>query len=214
MKTVTNLGEAITALREERGWSQAALAAAANVSERTVQRLEEGQPGTIETVGAIARAFGLDVEGLQHMRDFVSLLNRAHLIPAIRTAPALLTLARGAEACALHIESEDPTLRDAAHALAASVRHWNDLSDEPDFLPDAERDLGQLIQVLEESGGRLFCYRHPSESQFKLSGEPILLDTLFCVVYPRTFRGIHVGDDGREMLFTVRQPEDQQPVRT
>lgn len=213
MNTVTNLGEAIVALRTDHGWSQEALAAAAGVSARTIQRLEEGQPGAIETVAAVARAFGLDVATLQYCRDLISTVKRMDLVPAIRNAPDLLAAARQAEATALHIESHDQALRDAAYGLVAALRDWKDLGLDADLLPDAERNLTELLQELEAVGGRLFCYRRAWPSGFeKQSRKPIMWDTLFCVVYPSTFPGIVVGHDGRELLCAQRQPEDSEPL--
>jgi transcriptional regulator with XRE-family HTH domain len=51
----------IQELRLERGWSQEQLAQTAGLSVRTVQRLERGRPGSLETLNAIAAAFDVDI---------------------------------------------------------------------------------------------------------------------------------------------------------
>jgi transcriptional regulator with XRE-family HTH domain len=55
----------IQKLRLERGWSQEQLAQAAGLSVRTVQRLERGRPGSLETLNAVAAAFDLDISCLR-----------------------------------------------------------------------------------------------------------------------------------------------------
>jgi transcriptional regulator with XRE-family HTH domain len=51
--------------REARKWSQEQLGAIAGLSTRTVQRVEEGQPSSLDTRRALARAFDMeDVDGL------------------------------------------------------------------------------------------------------------------------------------------------------
>ena len=50
--------------REDRLWSQEQLAASADISLRTVQRAENGQSISYESVKAIAAAFGVDAQAL------------------------------------------------------------------------------------------------------------------------------------------------------
>ena len=50
--------------REERHWPQEHLAAAAGIGVRTLQRLEAGQPASMETLTAIAAAYDVDVSAL------------------------------------------------------------------------------------------------------------------------------------------------------
>ena len=55
----------IQKLRLQRGWSQEQLAEVSGVSTRTVQRLERGQPASLESLKALASAFELDLKDLQ-----------------------------------------------------------------------------------------------------------------------------------------------------
>lgn len=50
--------------REERQWSQDHLAALAGIGPRTLQRVEKGDPGSRETLKALAAAFEVDVVDL------------------------------------------------------------------------------------------------------------------------------------------------------
>jgi transcriptional regulator with XRE-family HTH domain len=63
-KEADMVGERVRALRESRAWTQAHLAEAAELSLRTVQRLERTHAASAETLLAIAAAFGVDVTTL------------------------------------------------------------------------------------------------------------------------------------------------------
>ncbi|ASM01704.1 helix-turn-helix domain-containing protein [Serratia marcescens] len=54
----------IRPLRLEKGWSQEQLAAIAGLSTRTVQRIENGEQASLETLTAIAAALGVQVSDL------------------------------------------------------------------------------------------------------------------------------------------------------
>ena len=62
-------------LRLQRGWTQEDLARFAGLSVRSVQRVERGQPGSLETMKALAAVFETDVatlgNGGQEMSDTV-----------------------------------------------------------------------------------------------------------------------------------------------
>ncbi|MEM7612704.1 MAG: helix-turn-helix domain-containing protein [Pseudomonadota bacterium] len=54
----------IRKLRLQRGWSQEQLAQMADVSVRTIQRMERGNPPSLETAKALAAVFEVHVESL------------------------------------------------------------------------------------------------------------------------------------------------------
>ena len=55
----------IQKLRLQRGWSQEQLAEVSGLSVRTVQRLERGQPGSLESLKALAAVFEIDLNRLK-----------------------------------------------------------------------------------------------------------------------------------------------------
>ena len=55
----------IQKLRLQRGWSQQQLAQASGLSARTIQRLEAGQPASMETLKSLAAVFEIDYASLQ-----------------------------------------------------------------------------------------------------------------------------------------------------
>jgi transcriptional regulator with XRE-family HTH domain len=60
----SDIARAIRLARRQRGWTQAQLAAAANVSPSVVAKLEEskGKTVTLDTVFALLRALSIDVQ--------------------------------------------------------------------------------------------------------------------------------------------------------
>jgi transcriptional regulator with XRE-family HTH domain len=52
-------------LRLQRGWSQEQLAELSGLSVRTIQRLERGQPASVETLKALGAAFEVDFSALK-----------------------------------------------------------------------------------------------------------------------------------------------------
>jgi len=59
------MGSQIRALRLERAWSQEQLAEIAGLSVRTIQRLEQGQPVSLETTKALAASFDVPISHFQ-----------------------------------------------------------------------------------------------------------------------------------------------------
>ncbi len=55
----------IQKLRLQRGWSQEQLAEVSGLSVRTIQRLERGQPGSLESMNALAAVFEIDIDRLK-----------------------------------------------------------------------------------------------------------------------------------------------------
>ena len=65
MDEAHGLGTRVKALRTERCWSQADLAGACRLDERTIRRIEKGEHRpTFETVQALAGALNVDVKEL------------------------------------------------------------------------------------------------------------------------------------------------------
>jgi transcriptional regulator with XRE-family HTH domain len=52
-------------LRLQRGWSQEQLAELSGLSVRTIQRVERGQPASLETLQALGTVFNLDISALK-----------------------------------------------------------------------------------------------------------------------------------------------------
>lgn len=55
----------IQKMRLQRGWSQEQLAEISGLSVRTIQRLERGHPGSLESLNALAAVFEIDLDRLK-----------------------------------------------------------------------------------------------------------------------------------------------------
>jgi transcriptional regulator with XRE-family HTH domain len=95
MRTERRFGKKVKELRLERGWSQDQLAELADITTRTVQRVEKDQTRDGETLKAIAAAFDVSVKDLatdywvaeaqsptalmiESADDFKTVIQRAH----------------------------------------------------------------------------------------------------------------------------------------
>ncbi|EMM6517398.1 hypothetical protein AZ021_004519 [Enterobacter ludwigii] len=61
---MTTVGEKVKTYRLQKAWSQEQLAEVTSLSVRTVQRTEKGQKPSLETLSALASAFGVNVSEL------------------------------------------------------------------------------------------------------------------------------------------------------
>jgi transcriptional regulator with XRE-family HTH domain len=77
----------IQKLRLQRGWSQEQLAEVSGLSVRTIQRLERGQPGSLESLKALAAVFEIDLNRLQE--PAVDTPQAAPIRPDVRPDEAL-----------------------------------------------------------------------------------------------------------------------------
>jgi transcriptional regulator with XRE-family HTH domain len=71
----------VQTLRLKQGWSQQQLADASGLSVRTVQRMERGQPASVETLKSLAAVFNVDFASLQQEQT-MSTASTAALNPA------------------------------------------------------------------------------------------------------------------------------------
>lgn len=59
----------IQKLRLQRGWSQEQLATISGLSTRTIQRLERGQPASLDTMNTLAAVFEVDLSQLTDQKE-------------------------------------------------------------------------------------------------------------------------------------------------
>jgi transcriptional regulator with XRE-family HTH domain len=60
-----NLAHRVREARGDLGWSQEHLAEVANISVRTVQRIEAGKKPSLQTLQALSSALGIDIPELR-----------------------------------------------------------------------------------------------------------------------------------------------------
>jgi transcriptional regulator with XRE-family HTH domain len=80
----------IQKLRLQKGWSQQQLADLSGLSVRTIQRMEQGQPGSVESLKSLASVFQIDFLALKEPNMTESLTDyRTHPSPTIPTTPGI-----------------------------------------------------------------------------------------------------------------------------
>lgn len=73
----------IQQLRLQHGWSQQQLAELSGLSARTIQRIENGQPASAESLKSLASVFGLDYAALAPVQVSSALDSAPHRAPAV-----------------------------------------------------------------------------------------------------------------------------------
>ena len=63
-------------LRLKRGWTQSQLAEMADVTSRTIQRIEQGQKPSLETCKALASVFEVDISIIQSLEQTMNNENK------------------------------------------------------------------------------------------------------------------------------------------
>jgi len=84
----------IQKLRLQKGWSQQQLADLSGLSVRTIQRMEQGQPGSVESLKSLASVFQIDFSALKEPDMTDSLThsvneNRTNPSQTVPTTPAI-----------------------------------------------------------------------------------------------------------------------------
>ena len=84
----------IQKLRLQKGWSQQQLADLSGLSVRTIQRMEQGQPGSVESLKSLASVFQIDFSALKEPDMTDSLThsvneNSTNLSQTVPTTPAI-----------------------------------------------------------------------------------------------------------------------------
>lgn len=134
-------GQQIRALRQSRGWTQEQLSDISGVAARTIQRIEKGETGALDTLKALASAFKLDVSDFLEPGDSEANVSkpRVQYHPRITTGKDLVDVIGGAEAYNFdHDPLEDGTQTDL---VAAFLQDLHDAGE-----AWAEMDLSQRLK--------------------------------------------------------------------
>jgi transcriptional regulator with XRE-family HTH domain len=198
-------------IRTTMHWSQEALAASANLTPRTIQRIEAGEPSSIATRRSLARGLGYENPDIFEDPEFIAsvlkLLDGAHsqkvedfhkqfpdLVPIdatpVKSGEALASLAGNSEAYLFHCDDE---ISLEAKQLAAClfdylrdlVDVWDDISfsDRLRYTQDMEHMLSEL--------GALDVRVHVASRSTKMVGvhwenkTPLPLSIGYLVVAPK-----------------------------
>jgi transcriptional regulator with XRE-family HTH domain len=148
--------------RKARGWTQEQLAIVANVTVRTIQRLESGESPAPETLMAVAQAFGMKAEHLNPTSDSVSdaaARRHVHLLPRLATVSDLIAVISRANQCQYEQDdADDPrsitAMKDILKAVGEGVTRLQDARPEDRQVIEAE--LSKELEGLQSLGYYLF----------------------------------------------------------
>lgn len=185
------LGNFVKSSRESLGWSQEALALGANVSLRTIQRIEQGNSMSVETLAAVARAFELDTNTLVSAATMRALIPTMDRYDRATRGHHIVSMAQRAMASLLSDSSANDVIREPAFMLHRSISDWIDVF-ELDNQVQAEAHINECLEALHSIGGRCFIAVKPWPVGMKdQSSKEIELDTLILFVtsddYPYIF---------------------------
>jgi len=176
--TLAELAEFIKTMRNERKWSQATLAEIAGIKERTVQRVESGEPSNFDTRRALARAFeyeDLDVfnkpfPNIERLKAYLAELEKTTVvvpITRIEDARALRTMwERAGGSAAEELGELSTDAREAFASIVDYLRDYNDIRKDYSMTQrlEVDRDIDELLKTSvgwtmtkTSSGGYLLC---------------------------------------------------------
>ena len=175
--TPADLAEFVQAMRDSNKWSQATLAEISRVTERTIQRVENGEPSSLDTRRALARAFGHDDVDLfekpwpftnpEKVKAYIAELDETTLkiaLTPIKEGRTLRTMLEGAESFATdEIGELTKEAREAFASLADYLRDYQNISDECSMSQKlgVDRDIDDLLQTITEQGATVGAgFRH------------------------------------------------------
>ncbi|MGE5536555.1 MAG: helix-turn-helix transcriptional regulator [Acidobacteriota bacterium] len=199
----SDLGEFIKTLRDMNKWTQATLAEIARVTERTIQRVENGESSSLDTRRALARAFGyedLDVfdkpwplPNVEKLRTYAAQLEKTTaVIPITRIGDArtLRTMTEGAESSATEEIGElAPEAREAFASIVDYLRDYNDVRDLYSMSQrlDVDRDIDALLKAIRDGSAAVGAGLRHARVRFKSDGancEPMDWTNIYFVLAP------------------------------
>lgn len=148
--------------REGRGWSQDQLAQVANLSLRTIQRLERHGGASPETLKAVAQAFDMQVRQLTPSPSAAETplaQKPAHLMPRLESGGDLASVVTGAEQFQFeHDDDDDPRSIKAMEGILTELSYdvVRLVDSDPLDRPAVENEMSQELQGLARYGYYLF----------------------------------------------------------
>lgn len=189
------LAKNVKTIRELKHWTQQHLADTAGILLRTVQRIERGDGASLETLGALANAFGVTIRFLNE--DIDALLTkcqeaqeamlRAHDLVDVApvTCAAHLEAVGGSQAYFTHCVDEFDAVGDAFSALASTLRDMGEIWNESDPMHRRGwvKDAYQMVEELNRCG--IIVSLGKADRMVRAGSQRIRLRTLILVAWPK-----------------------------
>lgn len=183
LPTSVELATFVKTLRDMNKWSQATLAEISRLTERTIQRVENGEPSSPDTRRAIARAFDyedLDIfdkpwsfPNVEKLKTYSAELEKTTVvipITRIRDARTLRIITEGARSSAT--EEVGVLSTGAREAFASIVDYLQDYNDIRDVYSmsqrlDVDRDIDALLKAIANEGADVGAGLQHARVRFK-----------------------------------------------
>lgn len=199
--TPQELAVLVRMLREAKSWSQEQLADIAKLSTRTVQRVEEGQPSSIDTRRSLAGAMGFeDIDALnkshaiptaEQVAEQKAQFEKEHLTLSAQRIQTGGQLGKLIEQCSSHLFHEATELpAKAAEVFARLTDYCRDYADCDEMYSAVDKlgiyeDLGQIVDELTELGFTLVAATRHTQLIHEGSVKGVPLSIIYVVVFPR-----------------------------
>lgn len=166
-------GEVVRRLRLERGWSQEHLAAIAELSAKTIQRVERKGTCDLETRSALASVFEIDLQQLDGEKKIQQAKKQDGdgflFYHRLTSGNSIVEVFQ--ETYAYRFSNEDPRNADDVDFIAMNVQNIHDWSEiwsdiDPGSKIKAIFELGEMLKEMEVRGMWLFGLR--TRTTFKL----------------------------------------------
>lgn len=199
--TPHELAGVVRAFREMRGWSQEQLAEISGLSARTVQRVEEGAPSSLDTRRALAVAFGFgDVDAFnkpyviptaEEMAAAKERFDKEHVTlkaERVESGKQLATLAAGASAW---LFSEGVDLSGAAEeAFAGLSDYCKDFADCSELYSATDRlavheEMDGYLATLASEGVCLAAATRAAVLKAEPPAAGVRMDIVYVVAFPK-----------------------------
>lgn len=199
--TPRELAGVVRSFRDMRGWSQEQLAEISRLSARTVQRVEEGAPSSLDTRRALAVAFGFeDVDAFnkpyviptaEEIAAAKERFDREHVTLKVDRVESGKQLAGLAQGCHASLFTEGRELSGASEELFASLsdyaREYGDCSElysATDKLAVYE-EMNTYVTNLASEGVCLVAAKRAVVFKAEASAPGVRTDILYVVAFPK-----------------------------
>lgn len=165
MNTNMTLSDFIKGERTKKGWTQGQLAGICNVSERTIQRIENHTLASFETLMSLATAFEIDVTSLQSFQnkkvpeEVQKFEKKMCFLESISDGYSLLKLASNADAS--NFDYDKPESQEVAELIGGLLQHVHDYADVmreigPQMKMECETEADNYVKKLQENKIKIF----------------------------------------------------------
>lgn len=199
--TPEELAVLVRTLRDNKGWSQEQLAEIARLSTRTVQRVEEGLPASLDTRRALASGLGFeDIDALNkpyaiptaaQLAEQQARFDAEHLTLKAQRIESGKQLGRMAEQCsaALFHEAVDLPL-EAAEVFARLTDFCRDYADCDELYSAADKlgvyqELEQMVCELADMKFTLMVASRDTQLRAKGAADGVPVSILYAVAFPK-----------------------------